>query len=67
MNIGILICGHFVDEIKATYGTYRDLYADMLGEGYACHPYFVGDGEFPAAITEQDFGIGETSSSNGWN
>ena len=54
MNIGILICGHFVDEIKATYGTYRDLYADMLGEGYDCHPYFVVDGEFPAAITEQD-------------
>ncbi|MGB1156736.1 MAG: type 1 glutamine amidotransferase [Alphaproteobacteria bacterium] len=54
MNIGILICGHFVDEIKASYGTYRDLYADMLGEGYSCHPYFVVDGEFPASITEQD-------------
>ena len=33
MNIGILICGHFSDDIKARYGTYRDLYADMLGPG----------------------------------
>ncbi len=54
MNIGILICGHFSDDIKARYGTYRDLYADMLGPGYACRPYFVVDGEFPASITEQD-------------
>jgi GMP synthase (glutamine-hydrolysing) len=54
VNIGILICGHFVDEIKATYGTYRDLYAELLGSDYRCTPYFVVDGEMPNAVTEQD-------------
>ena len=54
IRLGILICGHFVDEIKANYGTYRDLYAEMLGEGYQCVAYFVCDGEFPTAIDEQD-------------
>ncbi len=54
MTIGILICGHFVDDIKATYGTYCDLYADMLGEGFECVPYFVCEGELPASVQEQD-------------
>ena len=54
MKIGILMCGHFTDEIKARYGTYRDLYADMLGEGFECTPYVIVDGAFPDSITEQD-------------
>ena len=54
MNIGILICGHFVDEIKATYGTYRDLYAELLGPDYHCTPYFIVDGEIPGSVEEQD-------------
>ena len=54
MKIGILMCGHFTDEIKARYGTYHDLYADMLGEGFECTPYVVVDGAFPDSITEQD-------------
>ena len=54
MKIGILMCGHFTDEIKARYGTYRDLYADMLGEGFECTPYVVVDGAFPDSITEED-------------
>ena len=54
MNIGILICGHFLDDIAETYGTYLDLYAPMLGPGFDCTAYFVVDGEMPARVEEQD-------------
>ena len=54
MKIGILICGHFLDDIAATYGTYLDLYAPMLGEGFDCTAYFVVDGEMPESVDEQD-------------
>lgn len=54
MTIGILICGHFVDDIKATYGTYCDLYAEMLGEGFECVPYFVCEGELPDTVDQHD-------------
>ena len=54
MKIGILICGHFLDDIAATYGTYLDLYAPMLGPGFDCRAYFVVDGEMPESVEEQD-------------
>jgi len=54
MKIGILICGHFSDDLAAIYGTYLDLYAPMLGPGFECTPYFVVDGQFPASVNEQE-------------
>ena len=54
VKVGILICGHFIEEVAAVYEDYRALYAPMLGEGFDCQPYFVVDGEMPTAVDEQD-------------
>ena len=54
VKVGILICGHFIEEVAAVYEDYRALYAPMLGEGFDCRPYFVVDGEMPASVDEQD-------------
>ena len=54
VKVGILICGHFIEEVAAVYEDYRALYAPMLGEGFDCQPYFVVDGEMPASVDEQD-------------
>ena len=34
VKVGILICGHFIEEVAAVYDDYRALYAPMLGEGF---------------------------------
>ena len=54
VRIGILICGHFVEEVAAVYDNYLALYTPMLGDGFICQPYFVVDGEMPATVDEQD-------------
>ena len=36
VKVGILICGHFIEEVAAVYKDYRALYAPMLGEGFDC-------------------------------
>ncbi len=55
MKIGILVCGHAIDEVAQTHGDYGDWFVNLLaGHGFTFKIYEVVDMEFPAGIDEAD-------------
>lgn len=54
-TVGILLCGHSPDEIKADMGDYDAMFAELLkGHGLRFRTYAVCDGEFPDRADECD-------------
>lgn len=55
MKIGILVCGHAIDEVAETHGDYGDWFVTLLaGQGFRFEIYNVVDMEFPASIDDAD-------------
>lgn len=55
MKIGILVCGHAIDEVKETHGDYGDWFQTLLaGRGFDFDVYDVVDMEFPADLHDAD-------------
>lgn len=55
MKIGILVCGHAIDEVKKTHGDYGDWFQTLLaGHGFEFVVYNVVDMEFPNDIHDAD-------------
>ncbi|WP_456389816.1 type 1 glutamine amidotransferase [Profundibacter sp.] len=55
MKIGILVCGHAIDEVAKTHGDYGDWFVTLLaGNGFTFDIYNVVDMEFPASIENAD-------------
>lgn len=55
MKIGILVCGHAMDEVKKTHGDYGDWFQTLLaGNGFDFDVYDVVDMEFPTDIHDAD-------------
>lgn len=55
MKIGILVCGHAIDEVKKTHGDYGDWFQILLaGHGFDFDVYDVVDMEFPADLHDAD-------------
>jgi GMP synthase (glutamine-hydrolysing) len=54
-TIGILLCGHAPEDIKADMGDYDAMFEDLFtGHGLSFRSYAVVDGDFPASIDECD-------------
>jgi len=54
-TIGILVCGHSPDDIRADLGDYDSMFVDLFaGHGLSFRSYAVVDGEFPASVDECD-------------
>ena len=55
MKVGILKCGRPPRPAIPTFGTYPDMFMDLLGrETYAWQSYAADEGEFPAAPEDCD-------------
>lgn len=55
MKIGILQCGHAMDEVKAAHGDYSRMFQKLLaGNGFSFETWNVVDMDFPASIHEAD-------------
>jgi len=55
MKIGILVCGHAMDEVAKTHGDYGDWFVTLLdGNGFDFEIYPVVDMEFPDNIHDAD-------------
>jgi len=55
MKIGILVCGHAIDEVAQNHGDYGDWFVTLLaGHGFSFEIYNVVDMEFPAGIGDAD-------------
>lgn len=55
MKIGILQCGHAMDEVRASHGDYSDMFEALLaGHGFTFRTWNVVDMQFPAGIHEAD-------------
>lgn len=55
MKIGILVCGHAIDEVAVNHGDYGDWFVSLLGgHGFDFDIYNVVDMEFPASIDDAD-------------
>ena len=55
MKIGILQCGHALDEVKAKHGDYAAMFRRLLdGNGFTFRTWNVVDMEFPEGIHEAD-------------
>ena len=55
MKIGILVCGHAMDEVAKTHGDYGDWFVTLLGgNGFDFEIYPVVDMEFPDSIHDAD-------------
>ena len=55
MHIGILSCGHMVEEVRAAHGSYPELYSRMLdGHGFRFSDWSVVDMDFPDSIDAAD-------------
>ena len=55
MKIGILVCGHAIDEVAKNHGDYGDWFVTLLaGNGFTFEIYPVVDMEFPASIHDAD-------------
>ncbi len=55
MKIGILQCGHAMDEIKAEHGDYAAMFARLLdGHGFDFAAWNVVDMAFPASVDDAD-------------
>ena len=54
-TVGILLCGHSPEEIRADMGDYDQMFVDLLqGHGLDFRTYAVVDGEFPGRPDECD-------------
>ena len=55
MKIGILVCGHAIDEVMKTHGDYGDWFQTLLaGKGFSFEVYNVVDMEFPTDVQGAD-------------
>lgn len=55
MKIGILVCGHAIDEVAENHGDYGDWFVSLLaGNDFDFEIYNVVDLEFPADIADAD-------------
>lgn len=55
MKIGILVCGHAIDEVAKTHGDYGDWFKILLaGNGFSFDVYKVVDMEFPNDVHAAD-------------
>jgi len=55
MKIGILVCGHAIDEVAQTFGDYGDWFVSLLaGNGFTFEIYNVVDMDFPTSISDAD-------------
>ena len=55
MTIGILQCGHAMDEVKASHGDYAAMFQRLLGnDGFAYRSWNVVDMDFPAGVHDAD-------------
>ncbi len=55
MKIGILVCGHAIEEVAQTKGDYDRWFEELLaGHGFDFATYNVVDMEFPASIHDAD-------------
>jgi GMP synthase-like glutamine amidotransferase len=54
MKIGILETGEPPAHLELRFGRYKDMFAELLGEGYALTNYKVVSGEFPRSPEDQE-------------